>query len=202
MAYAIAGRSGRRGFLQRIAVDPLAQRRGIGAALVVDGLRWLRRWGADRALVNTQEQNEPALLLYERLGFRRQPGGLAVLGIDLADGSLIAAPRRLGMVLVAVVALATLPVAHGAHAAPAQTGGAGLLRLVDQTTVVAPGGEFVVRLQVSGAPVSARLAVTVHDAVTTRSGFARSIEGEGLRRRLRTIGPASCRRSHRTLRGW
>jgi len=29
--------------------------------------------------VNTQESNEGAVRLYERLGFDRQPGGLAVL---------------------------------------------------------------------------------------------------------------------------
>jgi ribosomal protein S18 acetylase RimI-like enzyme len=79
VAYAVCGRAGARGFIQRLAVDPTRRRAGVGAALVVDGLRWMRRWGADRAVVNTQEENAAALALYERLGFRRQPGGLAVL---------------------------------------------------------------------------------------------------------------------------
>lgn len=77
--YAVTGRAGPRGYLQRLAVDPAVQRRGIGSALVVDGLRWLRRWGAREVFVNTQEDNQPALELYERLGFRRQRHGLAVL---------------------------------------------------------------------------------------------------------------------------
>lgn len=77
--YAITGRAGSRGYLQRLAVDPVVQRRGVGTALVVDGLRWLRRWGAHEVFVNTQVDNRPALELYERLGFRRQPEGLAVL---------------------------------------------------------------------------------------------------------------------------
>jgi ribosomal protein S18 acetylase RimI-like enzyme len=77
--YAICGRAGHRGFLQRLAVDPAAQGGGLGRALVLDGLVWLRRRGADQVVVNTQEANERALHLYERLGFRRQPGGLAVL---------------------------------------------------------------------------------------------------------------------------
>ena len=47
---------GARGYLQRLAVDPAAQRAD-GAALVADGLRWLRRWGAREVLVNTQEAN-------------------------------------------------------------------------------------------------------------------------------------------------
>jgi len=81
--YSITGRAGSRGYLQRLAVDPGVQRRGIGTALVVDGLRWLRRWGAHEVLVNTQVDNQPALALYEALGFRRQADGLAVLRRDL-----------------------------------------------------------------------------------------------------------------------
>ena len=77
--YAITGRAGPRGYLQRLAVDPSAQGAGIGSVLVLDGLRWLRRWGAHEVLVNTQEGNTAAVRLYERLGFRLQPNGLAVL---------------------------------------------------------------------------------------------------------------------------
>jgi ribosomal-protein-alanine N-acetyltransferase len=79
VGYAISGRSGRRGYLQRLAVEPAHQGRGLGTALVIDGLRWMRRRGVSRAVVNTQTSNEGALALYERLGFTRQPGGLAVL---------------------------------------------------------------------------------------------------------------------------
>lgn len=77
--YAVTGRAGRRGYLQRLAVDPTLQRRGIGSALVGDALAWLRRWGAREVLVNTQEGNRAALALYRSLGFRLQPDGLAVL---------------------------------------------------------------------------------------------------------------------------
>lgn len=79
VGYAICGRAGRRGFVQRLAVDPLCKGGGLGQALVLDGLQWLRRRGVERVIVNTQEANQRALELYERLGFRRQPGGLAVL---------------------------------------------------------------------------------------------------------------------------
>lgn len=79
IGYAVCGRAGRRGFVQRLAVDPGEQGRGTGTALLLDGLGWLRRRGAVRAVVNTQESNEGAVRLYERLGFERQPGGLAVL---------------------------------------------------------------------------------------------------------------------------
>jgi GNAT superfamily N-acetyltransferase len=77
--YAITGRAGNRGYLQRLAVRPPSQGHGLGASLVVDGLRWARRWGADEVLVNTQVGNDRAVRLYERLGFARCPQGLAVL---------------------------------------------------------------------------------------------------------------------------
>jgi ribosomal protein S18 acetylase RimI-like enzyme len=82
--YAITGRAGRRGYLQRLAVDPDRRRSGMATALVVDGLRWLKRRGVDRAVVNTQPENAAALQLYEHLGFRLEPAGLAVLSAGTA----------------------------------------------------------------------------------------------------------------------
>ncbi len=79
MAYAITGRAGRRGYLQRVAVHPVARRRGWGRTLVIDALRWLDRHDVTRALVNTQWENRSALALYESCGFRRLPVGLCVL---------------------------------------------------------------------------------------------------------------------------
>lgn len=87
VGYAVTGRAGPRGYLQRLAVHPSAQGRGLGTALVHDGLRWLRRWGASEALVNTQEGNESALRLYRHLGFREQDDGLVVLHRDLTGTS-------------------------------------------------------------------------------------------------------------------
>lgn len=83
--YALTGRAGDRGYLQRLAVDPEVQGGGLGSALVVDGLWWLRRWRVREALVNTQISNERAVALYERLGFRRRTEGLAVLELELAS---------------------------------------------------------------------------------------------------------------------
>ena len=83
VGYAITGRAGRRGFLQRLAVEPGHEGKGLGRGLVLDGLGWLRRRGVDRVVVNTQEANQRALLLYEQLGFRRQHAGLAVLRTNL-----------------------------------------------------------------------------------------------------------------------
>jgi ribosomal protein S18 acetylase RimI-like enzyme len=81
--YCITGRAGSRGYLQRLAVAPALQGRGLGRALVVDALRWLARRHATQVVVNTQVGNERALALYQALGFRLQPTGLAVLGRHL-----------------------------------------------------------------------------------------------------------------------
>lgn len=88
VGYAVSGRAGPRGYIQRLAVAPGAQRRGIGRDLLIDGLRWLRRRGAARAVVNTQVDNERAHTLYLSLGFRQQSPGLAVLGRRLEDRQL------------------------------------------------------------------------------------------------------------------
>ncbi len=81
--YALTGRAGDRGYLQRLAVDPAQEGQGLGTVLVLDALWWLRRWRVREALVNTQVDNERAVQLYERLGFRRRRDGLAVLELDL-----------------------------------------------------------------------------------------------------------------------
>jgi ribosomal protein S18 acetylase RimI-like enzyme len=79
VGYAVTGRAGAIGYLQRLAVTPEHQRRGIGRALVLDGLLWARRRGAASLLVNTQETNAAAVELYESMGFTREAYGLAVL---------------------------------------------------------------------------------------------------------------------------
>lgn len=83
VAYAICGRSGREGYVQRLAVAPSAQRQGLGRALTLDGLRWLKRWRATSASVNTYVGNDAALRLYRSLGFVEIRPGLMVLTIDL-----------------------------------------------------------------------------------------------------------------------
>src|SRR5262249_5501013 len=91
--YAVTGRSGRTGYLQRIAVHADARRRGHGRALVADALRWLSRRSVDRALVNTQLDNDAALALYVSSGFRRLPVGLCVLGRTLGGAPPRSWPR-------------------------------------------------------------------------------------------------------------
>lgn len=78
VAYAVTGRDRRRGFLQRLAVHPTAQRQGLGRALVADSLGWMARRRVTSALVNTALDNEAALELYARTGFVRLPTLLRV----------------------------------------------------------------------------------------------------------------------------
>lgn len=77
--YAVTGRGGRTGFLQRLATDPDLQRRGVASGLVCDGLRWCARHRSDAVFVNTQTSNIAALLLYERLGFHTTSSDLVVM---------------------------------------------------------------------------------------------------------------------------
>ncbi|MGH9069587.1 MAG: GNAT family N-acetyltransferase [Acidimicrobiales bacterium] len=82
--YLVVGRAGSRGFVQRLAVHPASQGVGIGGALVLDGLHWLRRWRVGAAYVNTQAGNSRAFRLYQALGFRADSGALSVLSAGLA----------------------------------------------------------------------------------------------------------------------
>ena len=83
VGYVIAGRGDGIGYLQRLAVHPLARRQGLGRVMVFDALSWMRRRGASLALVNTQQTNQGALALYHACGFRILPEGLQVLARDL-----------------------------------------------------------------------------------------------------------------------
>lgn len=83
VGYAICGRSGRDGYVQRLAVASSARRQGLGRALTLDGLRWLKRWRVTSTSVNTYVGNDDALRLYRSLGFVEVRRGLVVLTIDL-----------------------------------------------------------------------------------------------------------------------
>ncbi len=77
--FAISGRAGRTGYVQRLAVHPDRQGAGLGRALLDDSLGWMARHGVNTALVNTGVDNERALALYLSEGFRVQPDELVVL---------------------------------------------------------------------------------------------------------------------------
>jgi ribosomal-protein-alanine N-acetyltransferase len=79
VAFSISGRADRSGYVQRLAVDPSARRRRFAQLLLDDALRWMQRRDVSRVMVNTAADNQPALALYESIGFERQPGALLIL---------------------------------------------------------------------------------------------------------------------------
>ncbi|TAN31300.1 MAG: GNAT family N-acetyltransferase [Actinomycetota bacterium] len=81
--YAITGLGDKKGYLQRLAVDPDYQGRGIAQQLVQDGFGWLRFWRAREEYVNTQTKNERALNFYLKMGFTLLQERLNILEVDL-----------------------------------------------------------------------------------------------------------------------
>ena len=86
VAFSISGRADHVGYIQRLAVDPSARRRGFAAALLDDAEHWMSRRAVSRVMVNTASDNRPALALYESMGFEIQPGELRILERELPPG--------------------------------------------------------------------------------------------------------------------
>lgn len=59
------------GSIQNLGILPGWRGRGLGEALLLQALHGFRQAGLDRALLEVTAQNEMAIRLYRRLGFRR-----------------------------------------------------------------------------------------------------------------------------------
>jgi [ribosomal protein S18]-alanine N-acetyltransferase len=57
--------------LHRIVVEPRSRRRGIGADLVCAGLAVVRGLGVREVILDVAYDNEPAIALYQQLGFEQ-----------------------------------------------------------------------------------------------------------------------------------
>ena len=79
VGFGVTGSNGDAGFLQRLAVAPAFQRRGVARAIVIDAVAWAARNRLRHLYVNTAHDNHPALALYESTGFRHRADGLVVL---------------------------------------------------------------------------------------------------------------------------
>ncbi len=77
--YAIAACAGGTGYLQRLAVDPAFQRRGLGRVLTRAAHNWARRRGAQTMILNTKPDNAGALALYQSEGYAVLPERLQLL---------------------------------------------------------------------------------------------------------------------------
>ena len=78
-AFAVLGFGSALAYLQRIAVDPQWQGRGIGRSVVRSCIRVARARGSRAILLNTQVDNGPALNLYAAEGFVTMREPLEVL---------------------------------------------------------------------------------------------------------------------------
>ena len=80
--YCLTGVSEDTSYLQRLAVVPVAQRRGAAGALIADAMRWAAQRGARRMFVNTDVGNAGALSLYGQWGFEPVGYRLRVMECD------------------------------------------------------------------------------------------------------------------------
>jgi ribosomal protein S18 acetylase RimI-like enzyme len=71
IGYQITTGGGQRAHLARLAVHPIVQGRGAGRALLSDLFRYITYAGISRLSVNTQNDNQVSLNLYQRMGFIR-----------------------------------------------------------------------------------------------------------------------------------
>ncbi len=70
------------GHVLSIAVSKRHRRRGIGRALMIRAEEGLRSYGADAIYLEVRVSNDPAILLYEKLGYKK----LGVIPSYYADG--------------------------------------------------------------------------------------------------------------------
>ncbi len=82
LGYCLTGVSDDASYLQRLAVAPVAQRRGVAGTLVSDSMRWAAGQGARRMFVNTDINNVGALSLYQQWGFESVGYHLRVMECD------------------------------------------------------------------------------------------------------------------------
>ena len=72
IAVAVLTHDGRKGWINRLAVDPAYRRRGIASALVAEAERWFRDdVGLEVFAALIEEENAASLALFEALGYGR-----------------------------------------------------------------------------------------------------------------------------------
>jgi ribosomal protein S18 acetylase RimI-like enzyme len=79
----MAGYEGHRGWINYLAVDPAARRRGLGRALMAEAERLLRERGCPKINLQVRADNREALAFYERIGFAQD--AVASLGKRLEN---------------------------------------------------------------------------------------------------------------------
>ena len=81
----MVGFDGHRGWVYYLAVDPRAQRRGLGRKLMAAAEEWLRGQGVPKIQLMVRDDNRAALDFYANLGLERQD--VVTLGRFIKDVS-------------------------------------------------------------------------------------------------------------------
>jgi N-acetylglutamate synthase len=72
VAVAVLTHDGRKGWINRLAVDPPSRRQGLARRLVVEAERWfVQEIGLEVWAALIEQHNEGSLLLFEELGYER-----------------------------------------------------------------------------------------------------------------------------------
>ena len=69
----LVGHEGHRGWMYYVAVDPKAQRTGLGRAMVEAAEAWLKARGAPKAQLMIRDTNTQVEAFYARLGYKTIP---------------------------------------------------------------------------------------------------------------------------------
>jgi len=69
----LATHDGRKGWVNRLAVDRAVQKRGIGGRLVGEAERWLEDKGMDILACLIEDDNAVSMTVFERLGYKKHP---------------------------------------------------------------------------------------------------------------------------------
>lgn len=72
-ASAMVGHDGHRGWIYYVAVDPAAQRRGLGRAIVAAAEDWLRLRGIAKVELLIRPENATVQRFYEAIGYAVEP---------------------------------------------------------------------------------------------------------------------------------
>jgi len=69
----LATHDGRKGWINRLAVDPALRKRGIGARLVREAERRLEALGMDILACLIEDDNTVSMAVFEKLGYKKHP---------------------------------------------------------------------------------------------------------------------------------
>jgi len=69
----LATHDGRKGWINRVAVDAALRKRGLGARLVGEAERWLESQGLDILACLIEDDNSVSMAVFEKLGYKKHP---------------------------------------------------------------------------------------------------------------------------------